>query len=639
MEELIPTEIITHILSYLNVSDWKAASVVSKKWYEASLDRLLLRKFVFVFTDTIGLDEVMSILSTRTAVNVRFENLSSAIGMRAQFVARLDRDDMFEGVQCLSFKNCEIMEAAFTAVLSHCRSLKTLDIAGCVSLFVTGMLFSKAHDVDRLSAIGGNLQELTLASIPHISDKTLNRFLGVFPAVRRLGLAGNRIVFHSESYYRTSKNGGGGGDRQPNAAATNELLTFANIMSFLNVNSRQIVVLDFSRTSMNNEALGALSAVDGLRLTELYVSCCQEIGDDGIVSLCQNQPSLSVLDISECLSVTDRGLTAIGAGLVRLKTLVLVKCRQLTETSICKLRGLQQLSRLDLNSCYMVTSRGLQLGVCSLRNLTFLKLSCCTSVSDGFVIEASEQLSQLTHLDLSSCRISNASVLAISCHLTKLERLLLAWCQDLTDDALLGIKDARHDDHKHHHDEPELCRCTRKHSLSPFAKPAKPSDNRELADFRPEKLYPISNLRRLKLLDLTSCHRLTDDSVADVVAFPDLKRLFLGLIPNITDRSLDGLASGAPSVEELYLSQCNKITDDGMIGAMRKLKRLSLLNISGCDRLTNRTVEALFVHATGLRHLDVSLCSNITAEVVEMLENNMQHLHTLHRRHLGTKSH
>jgi hypothetical protein len=623
-------------MKFLSVADRKAASMVCRSWYQASLDPKLSANRLLRFHCWSDLDEALTTMSLHHSLNVVLESLDNSSATRSQITALSAH--AFVGIRSLSLAGCDLTEAMFTTLLSGCTNLEVLDISRCNVLFMTGQLLAKQTDVDLLKTALSRVHDLRLCSIRYLSDATFNRLMAVCPNISQLGLAGNQIVFHSDVYF-------GSGDlaRRANSA----VLTFTNLLSFVRSSAPKLSSLDLSRTSITDDALGLIAKIPKLQLLEFHLSHCQELTDKGIQTLVCLQPSLQVLDISECLTVRDSGLESICTSLSELRELNIAKCRQITDNSICKLRSLVQLVKLDLNACYTVTSRGLGLGICSesspLHQLTSLSLACCSSVRDGFVVEMSACLPLVEDLDLSSCGVGNAGLHAICARMARLKQLRLAWCQDITDNGLLGIRDASsvHEPHCHDDDDVGLCRCTRRHHTSIFnpPKPASASSKKQQQpNFQMHDLRPISNLKHLRLLDLTSCHRLTDTGVANVMSFPELRCLHLSLCPALTDVSVVAISTGVPSLEELHLAQCNRISDAGLIRLTERLHRLSSLNISSCDQLTNRALEALFSNTKGLRHLDVSLCSRITAAAVEMLEHNLGRLVSVQKRLVGTKA-
>lgn len=623
-------QMVTHIMRFLDLPDRKSAALVCRRWYYASLDVLLMSDVVMTFQSWSQLHAALPLLCRRSRVNLVLESIDNSIATRDK-VASLD-PEVFRRVHSLSLAGCDITESLFTSLLGRCTGLEKLDISHCNALFMTGQLLSKPADSELLTRALVRLRELKLAAIRYITDDTFNRLLSVCSTLESLSVAGNQIVFHTKNYLWRGRE--------------SAVLTFDNIKSFVEVNASQITVLDFSRTTINDDALSSLARIPDLSLRELRLSFCQEITDKGIAAVCKAHNSLEVLDLTDCRSVTDASVDSICAECADIRVLRLGRCRRVTDLSVCKLKCQQRLQQLDVNACYSVTSRGLCLGLCSttssMKWLTSLILRCCSSVSDSFVLEVTCCIPGLMDLDVSSCSIQNASVRAISARLTNLRRLRLAWCQGISDAGLLGTEDENIDfPHNRGDDEVGHCRCTRRHQYSHlhiFTPPkdvskklTAPKSEHDLdeADFR-----PITNLKSLQLLDLTSCNRITDLSVSQVMFFTELRSLYLSLCPKLTDVSLAAVASGLPSLEQLHLSLLACITDAGVTEISEHVRRLSTLDISCCDKLTDQTIKALLRNSKSLRQLDVSLCSGISRYAVDKLEHHFDRLVVTDRRHI-----
>jgi len=620
-------------MRFLDLPDRKSAALVCRCWYYASLDFLHTSGTVMTFQSWSELDAALPLLCRRSRFDLILESIDNSIATRDK-VTNLD-PEIFRRVRSLSLAGCDITEGLFTALLGKCTGLEKLDISRCNALFMTGQLLSKPADCELLTGTLVRLRELKVAAIRYISDESFGRLVSVCSGLESLSLAGNQIVFHTKNNLWRGKE--------------SAVLTFSNIMSFLEANASQITVLDFSRTTINDEALSSVARIPDLSLRELCLAYCQEITDKGIAALCKVQHSIELLNLTDCQSVTDSSLESICSECDGLRVLRLAKCRRVTDLSVCKLKCQRRLRQLDLSACYSLSSRGLSLGLCStvspLSCLTSLNLGCCSSVSDSFIVEMTCCVPGLTDLDLSSCGIRNNSLRAISARLTNLRRLRLAWCQDITDSGLLGIVDPVDADFPHNHgdDEGGNCRCTRRHqSLHIFnpllkqgsKKPAPPKTEHDLneADF-----CPITNLRSLQLLDLTSCNRITDLSVSRVMSFTELRCLYLSLCPKLTDASLVAVASGLPSLEELHLGLLSCVTDAGIAEISERLPRLSLLDISSCDKLTDHSIRSLSRNSKTLRRLDVSLCSGISSHAVDKLERGLNRLTVVQRQHINIR--
>jgi len=618
-------------MRFLDLPDRKSAALVCRRWYYASLDLSVMYNVVMTFRSWSQLYSALPLLCKRSRLNLVLESIDNSIATRDR-VANLD-GEVFRRVRSLSLAGCDITESLFTSLLSRCTALEKLNISRCNALFMTGQLLSKPADGELLTVSLARLCELKIASVRYISDETFSRLVSVCASLESLSLAGNQIVFRTKKSLWSGKE--------------SALLTFDNIMRFLETNASQITALDFSRTAINDEALSSLAQIPNLSLTELCVGFCQEVTDKGVAALCKAQPSLKLLDLTDCQSVTDASLESVCSACENIRILRLGKCRRVTDLSVCKLKSQHGLRQLDLSACYSVTSRGLSLGLCSttspVTHLTSLNLGCCSSVSDSFIVEMTCCIPGLLDLDISSCSIGNASLRAISARLTNLRWLRLAWCQEVTDSGLLGTVDMDADSpHSHCDDELGHCRCTRRHQFPHIFSPPKQAAKKPMPpksehDLNEAEFRPITNLRSLQLLDLTSCNRITDQSVSQVMRFNEMRCLCLSLCTKLTDVSLAAVSVGLPSLEELHLALLGSITDAGVREISERLHRLSFLDVSSCDQLTDRTIETLFHNTKTLRHLDVSLCTGISGYAVDKLERDLDHLVLVNRRHIDPK--
>ena len=229
---------------------------------------------------------------------------------------------MSRRVRSLSLAGCDITEALFTSLLAGCTALERLDISRCNALFMTGQLLSKSSDVDLLSQSLAHLRELKLASLRYISDESFNRLVPACSGLEKLSLAGNQMVFHSTNQLWRGKQ--------------SAVLTFSNVIDFLEAAASKITALDFSRTTINDDALSLLVRIPDLCLHELCLSCCQDITDKGVAVMCSAQRSLQLLDLTDCQSVTDSSVESICSECDGLRVLRLGKCRRVTDLSVCR---------------------------------------------------------------------------------------------------------------------------------------------------------------------------------------------------------------------------------------------------------------------------------------------------------------
>ncbi len=375
-------------------------------WYEASLDPILLKDTIVMFSVTSSVTQAtISNLGRRKVPNLQLDNIDGSKHSKALVMESCKH--MCANLQSLCLKGSDITECNFVTILSHCYNLENLDLSCCNSLFMSGQLLSKETDVQKLKPVLQNVRQLSLASIRYLSDAAFNRLTGLLTKVNKLSLAGCQITFHSDAYYTGhSKN------------ANNIILTQTNIMIFICKHAESLKSLDFSRTTISNEALEDLAHTFGLELENLELISCKELTDEGIRRFCKKQQGLKSLNLSQCVDLTDHALVAICENLSQLQSLDISRCRYMSDKSISRLHLLEDLRSLNASACYSVTSSGLTKGLCNVQEdnsvndktiltsseMTQLILNSCSSVLDDFVQGFSVTAAlNMQHLDLRSC--------------------------------------------------------------------------------------------------------------------------------------------------------------------------------------------------------------------------------------------
>ncbi|XP_067409065.1 F-box/LRR-repeat protein 14-like isoform X2 [Emydura macquarii macquarii] len=592
----LPVEVITYILSFLPIADRKEASLVNHTWYFAAQDSLRQENILYHIPATSASLAAIESLARRHVSCISLTNLDSSTVSR----------DVIQAVSChlgphlqsLSLRGSSMSETSFVHLLLACPCLSSLDLSGCNSLFMSGTLLSKPETISQAQRALTNLQELNLSGLRYLSDLSFNRLTGCAPHLTRLSLARCHLTFEFDPYR---------GSSNYNSSA---LLSFRNLLHFLKERASSIRALDLSGTSITLQAVRSLVQVEGLHLRELVLQNCRDLTNEAIGLLCVHQPHLTALDVTGCSELSDQAVLAVSARLRALHSLCLGKLQRLTDGGFVGVAELQSLQSLDVSECSLVSGSEL-VKVCSapeLRpNLTSLSFAFCSLLRDSSVLLLARSLGHsLRVLDLSSCiTITNVSLQAISSHLLRLTVLRLAWCKELTDWGLLGV---------------ELLREERSHRRESLGQNPKVLPDSAWNESQRQHQASLQALQQLQELDLMACSKLTDTSITKVIRFPDLRRLSLSLVPEITDASLVAVARGCRSLEQLSVSHCGKLTDKGFMEAASSLRRLQHLVLSGCSQLTQQTLRAISRECRQLKSLDVSMCQGISMADVELFQ-------------------
>ncbi|XP_038596528.1 leucine-rich repeat-containing protein 29 [Tachyglossus aculeatus] len=600
MAELLPPEMLTLILSYLPLSDLKEASLVSWDWYAAALN--VMRQMNVLYSIPVSTISVASIksLGQRGISSVRITHMDSSAASQDG----LQAVSYYLGsqLQSLSLNSNHLSVPSFTSLLMGCRTLRTLDLSGANNLFVNGLLLALPTDYQQAQEALSGLRELNLSSLRYLTDLTFNRLCNCAPKLEYISLARCHMLFEYDPNYGTAI--------PVNSPTT---LSFRNLLNFVQERASYLRGLDLSDTKITPEVLASLGEMDGLHLEKLVLQGCRELTDDSVITLCRLQPGLTTLNIDGCTELGDRAVVAVCQGMPRLRHLQIGRLQQLTDYGLSALGRLRELQILHMAECCLICGEGLiqALGAEKiLPPITTLNLAYCALVKDVSVLPLVSLLSRtLRTLDLSLCTgLTNKSLHAIFSQLPKLKSLHMAWCKEITDRGLLGLLEYSSEvqDQK---GEP---------LLEPWPSNLA-AESEEASTSRRVCYTSISCLSVLQELDLTACCKLTNTSLTMVIKFPQLRKLTLSMIPQLTDAALVSIAQGCPALEQLTLRHCRQLSDAGWIEAAGFLPRLHCLNISGCSQLTERTLRALSSSCRQLKVLDVSLCEGIQLAAIERL--------------------
>nr|KAF6286028.1 leucine rich repeat containing 29 [Myotis myotis] len=613
MAESLPLEMLTYILSFLPLSDQKEASLVSRAWYYAAQNAL--REINVRYNIPVSLASLPTIksLGLRGVSCIGLTNLdgSPASHQVLQSIAY----HLGPHLQSLCLGGGSPTEASFVTLILGCPALRSLDLSGCNSLFVSGTLLAQPETAQQVRQALSGLRELNLAGLRDLADLSFNRLSGCAPSLERLSLAYCHLTFEL---------GPAWGSINPQDSSPSQL-SFHNLLQFVKERAARLRALDLSGTGLPPEALQALGQVAGLQLQELSLHSCRDLSTEAVAALCRQQPGLTSLDLSGCSELADGALLAVSRGLRHLRRLSLRKLQRLTDAGCTALGGLRKLQSLDMAECCLVSGRVLAQALGSVRRapppLASLSLAYCSSLKDTSVLSLIPALGpSLRVLDLSSCvALTNRTLQAICTYLTPLSVLRLAWCKELRDWGLLGLGEPSEEPAQKAQPHGEL-----EHQASgpmdPSPQPQGPS---------------LLMLQALQELDLTACSKLTDASLAQVLQFPQLRQLSLSLLPALTDNGLVAVARGCPSLERLALSHCSLLSDEGWAQAASSWPRLQHLNLSSCSRLTEQTLDTIGQACKQIQMLDVAMCPGISIAAVRRFQAQLPQVICIQSRFVG----
>ncbi|NIG60772.1 F-box/LRR-repeat protein 2-like [Pontoporia blainvillei] len=230
-------------------------------------------------------------------------------------------------------------EASSVALILGCPARRFLDLSGCNSLFMLGMLLAQPKTAQRGQQALSGLRELSLASLRDLTNLSFNRLGSCVLSLERLSLAYCHLTFEPGP----ARGSIGPQDSSPSQLSSCSLLQFVKEQA-----GRPLHTLGLSGTGLPSEALQTLGQVAGLPLQELSLHSCRDLSTEAVATLCHQQPGLTFLDLSGCSELADGALLAVSWGLRRLWHLSLRKLQRLTDARCSALGGLRELQSLDV---------------------------------------------------------------------------------------------------------------------------------------------------------------------------------------------------------------------------------------------------------------------------------------------------
>ncbi|KAJ4302008.1 SCF ubiquitin ligase complex subunit [Collariella sp. IMI 366227] len=307
----------------------------------------------------------------------------------------------------------------------------------------------------------------------------------------------------------------------------------------------------------------------------LNLSALADQVNDGSVVPLASCTRVERLTLTGCSNLTDQGLISLVNNNSHLYSLdvslgstssssppEMVFREQITEAAINAIsENCPRLQGLNISGCYRVTNESL------------LKLNDCTQLNDQAVFAFAENCPNILEIDLHQCRsVTNEPVTALFTKGKALRELRLASCELIDDSAFLSLPSGRTYDH-------------------------------------------------LRILDLSSCTRLSDRAVAKIVEVaPRLRNLVLQKCRNLTDAAVYAISKLSKNLHFLHLGHCGNITDDAVKHLVANCNRIRYIDLGCCTNLTDDSVIKLAA-LPKLKRIGLVKCASITDASVVALAN------------------
>lgn len=296
----------------------------------------------------------------------------------------------------------------------------------------------------------------------------------------------------------------------------------------------------------------------------LDLTNCSQVTNGVVRAVLRGCASLQTLRLDGCRHITDaafqpelspllRPLRTSSSSSSRLQVVSFARCSQLTDELVPFLVHSYSATLTDLNlsKCKKISSDAIRTLLRAAPRLQRLNVSFMDLTDAAFLAESSSDPTggscavgrSLRSIDLTHCRITDATLVALATHCRDLEEVKLSSCSDVTDAGVEAL----------------LRACP-----------------------------------RLRELDLNNCPLVMDRGVAAAGAHgKQLRRLNLSWCMNITDKCIADLARGCEQLEEVLLVWCTQLTDvtlDAFISEAASSPHVRTIHVSGCKGISQDKV-------------------------------------------------
>jgi len=437
----------------------------------------------------------------------------------------------------VDLSRCTRITDASIAALATLRSLRVLTLDGCEHISDDGM--------EELVACKESLEVLSIAGVQSITDEGL-------------GYIGRQC----------------------------RLLTSINVNNCSQVSAeglvsiargcKKLICMLASATHINDAGIAAISALLSKKYMDtIDISFCRDISDHGIVTLVDQCPNLSTLNICGLNRVTEIGTNAICSNCWKIAHL-----------------NMEDVFLLDDDSFYF------------------------DHIQDGRKAADENMLKALVTLNLKDCvHITDRTLQGLQQRCAHIETLILQGCHKLTDVSLAAMYEAVNDTCNNLFPMCDSFRSLNLASCLHFTAPAL------------TKLF--SKCGMLENLDLSGVNAVNDALIEELCQLcPTIQSLSLSRCTFISDNCLCCIASNL-WLEHLDISYCNKITDCGIEVLSTACNGLVTLACKRLRRLTNRSVNILLRNCKLMKRLDISECGNVNLEAFEEFTKGYQNVHVI----------
>ncbi|XP_043275383.1 F-box/LRR-repeat protein 20 isoform X2 [Venturia canescens] len=629
----LPVEIVMDIMSYLSVSDRMHARLVCKDWHDASLSSKYIDKEVLIVNRRGSEDNLKRMVSV---LKNSYRPFLHFVFKEVELRRSLPIWDRFgANMRSLVLVCCSLSEKTLVEILKCCKNLRVLHINACRECLMLGRLLDDEKDVKEISSNFHSLVQLSLGSNRYLSDALFNRLVSICPNLQSLSLFDCQISFHSGLYKKFYPNSGSV------EQASESVLTFINVLSYIKKQAKYLKHVNFGSTLIDGVALGSLAMVENLKLESLRLPSCDQLTSAGLRCLA-NQSTLRELDLSYCSRVTDASLVCISQNLTNLEILIIRRCRGITDLGISQLNHLRKLCSLDISECDQLTGQCIVEGLCK---SPFYRTNTTDELSNenwenfnpnSKDVEKQENRESSDTDKFVNRKLESLSANALNLDEKAIECIAFSFPQLKLLDIGYCFSAVTDKTIQMIFKELVLLRSLR---ISRCDKVSDAGLTGMGASSRTNVVISTKADRSVELPGSKLKIRLGSRAEEDILLDAHRKREVMemcedSITPTDHEISLGFSLIRLRGIKELNLSGCNRVTDVSLKHAF-KFSELRILDLSMCQQITHVGLDYLTKNNPAIEDLNLSQCHNVTDTGILYVS---QRLHRLKRLHLQSCS-
>ncbi|EDO17905.1 hypothetical protein Kpol_1010p20 [Vanderwaltozyma polyspora DSM 70294] len=400
----LPSEILHLVLDKLShKADIVRLLTVCKLWAQLIVKILYYRPQI---NKRVQLELFMRTMRL-TASDTIFDYRSMIKRLNFSFVGDyLHDEELYNFIGCKNLERltlvfCKhITSSSIAAVLKDCRYLQSVDITGIKD--ISDSIF------EILADNCPRLQGFYVPQAKNVTFPSLNKFIINAPILKRVKITANNNMDDE-------------------------------LVELLADRCPMLVEVDITLSpNVHDESLLKLFTKLG-QLREFRITHNTNISDKLLLELSKNVsqlPALRLLDFSGCENITDKTIERIVMLAPKLRNVFLGKCSRITDTSLYHLAKLgKNLQTVHFGHCFNITDQGVRVLVQSCPRIQYVDFACCTNLTNRTLYELSD-LTKLKRIGLVKCSQMTdeglLNMISLRGRNDSLERVHLSYCSNLT---------------------------------------------------------------------------------------------------------------------------------------------------------------------------------------------------------------